>query len=153
MKIFNIDKTMELKDTEIDFTKGYLKEDILITDIPEIKAVKEKGHFIVVAEYPNGGKETQWVVDIPGIEGKPAIHTEEKIQVYIPYTKKEMQIFSLKDKIDHYQSLLHETDHWALKYAEGYYTESEYTKKKQIRESYRQSIREIQEKIEQLEVN
>ena len=55
MKVYDITKTIELTDYDLKF--GYLKEDTIITHFPEIQAVEEKSHIVVVQEYPNGGKD------------------------------------------------------------------------------------------------
>ena len=81
MKVYNEDKTKILE--EYDLTKGYLKDDILTTTIEEEQAVEEVGHYETIKEYPNGGKDVKWVVDV---EGKKYKHTEtivERIKVYI----------------------------------------------------------------------
>lgn len=88
MKVYNQDKTNILE--LYDLSKGYLKEDILITHYDEVKAVEEKGHYETIAEYPNGGKDVEWVVDVKGVEYKPARDEEEEILVYIPYTEEEI---------------------------------------------------------------
>ena len=81
MKVYNKDKTKIL--TEYDLEKGYLKEDVLTTHYPEVKAVEEKGHYETIAEYANGGKDVEWVVDVKGVEYKPARDEEEQIYVYV----------------------------------------------------------------------
>ena len=51
-----------------DNTKGYLVNDkVLIAHHEAVEAVEEQGHFETVAEYPNGGKDVEWVVDKSGI--------------------------------------------------------------------------------------
>lgn len=57
---------------------------------PAVEAVEEKGHYEVAAEYPNGGKDLQWVVDVPGVEGKEAYVTYEDYYLYTPYTQEEL---------------------------------------------------------------
>jgi hypothetical protein len=57
-----------------------------------IKAVEEVGHYEVVAEYPNGGKDVEWIVDTPGVEAKEAWDEYEDILRYIPYTETELKI-------------------------------------------------------------
>lgn len=89
MRVFNETKTIEL--TEYDLEKGYLRNDVLETEIPEQIAVKEEFHYEVIKEYPNGGKDVEKVIDV---KGKPyiAAHTEvEEIAVYIPYTEDELE--------------------------------------------------------------
>ena len=155
MKVYNQDKTQIL--TEYDLDNGYLQEDILITHIPEVKAVEEKGHYEVIAEYENGGKDVEWIIDEPGIEGKEAYDEKEEIQIYIPYTEEELRAKKIEKKISEkkmeilkYKNLLKETDYKAIKYAEGYYTDEEYESIKIIREGYRENIRNLEEQINSL---
>ena len=75
--------------------------------------VEEQGHYETIKEYPNGGKDVEWVVEVPE-EGHwetydevgnvietdiviPAdapheldINDTEEIYVYIPYTEEEL---------------------------------------------------------------
>lgn len=78
-----------------DMEKGYLKNDsLLIMHHPAIEAVEEQGHFEVVAEYPNGGQDVEWIVDVPGVEAKEAWDECEDILRYIPYTETELRIMA-----------------------------------------------------------
>ena len=89
MRVFDETKTKEL--TEYNLYKGYLKDDkLLIAHHEEVEAVEEQGHYETIAEYPNGGKDVEWVVDVPAVEAKEAYDEYEEIQVYIPYTAKEI---------------------------------------------------------------
>lgn len=90
MRVFDETKTIEL--TEYNLYKGYLKDDkLFIAFYPSVEAVEEQGHYETIAEYPNGGKDVKWVVDIPAVEGKEAYEEYEDIQVYIPYTEEELE--------------------------------------------------------------
>ena len=88
MKVYNEDKTQIL--TEYDLNKGYLKYATIIRHIPEVVAVEEQSHYEVIAEYPNGGKDVEKVIDVEAVEGGPAHDEAEEIQVYIPYTAEEL---------------------------------------------------------------
>lgn len=56
-----------------DYTKGYTtEEEIFIAHHDAIPGVEEVGHYEIVAEYPNGGKDIEWVVDVPGVEPQDA---------------------------------------------------------------------------------
>ncbi len=93
MKVYNHDKTEIL--TDYDLEKGYLKEDrLFIKHHKAVKAVAEQGHYETIKEYPNGGKDVEWIVDIPGTEAKGAYDEYEDIQVYIPYTEAELEKMS-----------------------------------------------------------
>jgi hypothetical protein len=76
-----------------DLEKGYLKNDsLLIMHHEEIKAVEETGHYEVIAEYPNGGKDVKWVVDVPGVEAKEAWDEYEDVLRYVAYTEVELKL-------------------------------------------------------------
>lgn len=138
MRIFNKDKTIEL--TEYDLEKGYLKEDVIETEIPEQKEVLEKWHYEVIAEYPNGGKDVKTVIDV---EGKPYIpaHTErEEIWVYIPYTENELERMAAEREIAELKAKLRDTDYQAIKYAEGAMSLVEYAETKALRQAWRERI-------------
>lgn len=87
MRIFNQDKTQEL--TIYDLTKGKLVDDTITTTIQAVQGQEEVGHYEVVATYPNGGQDIEWIVDQPYIEAQPQREETEQIQVYIPFTAKE----------------------------------------------------------------
>jgi hypothetical protein len=90
MRIFDLDGN-ELQEEHIDYEKGYLKEDSLFVAHHEaIEAVEEKGHWKTVAEYPNGGKDVEWIIDVPGVEAAEAWDEYEDILRYIPYTEEEL---------------------------------------------------------------
>ena len=88
MKVYNKDKTIELK--EYDLEKGYLKNDTMLVHYPEVQAVEEQYHRELIKEYDNGGKSYRRVIDVEGVEYKPARDEEEEIYVYIPYTEEEL---------------------------------------------------------------
>lgn len=136
MKVYNKDKTQELQ--EYDLSKGYLRPDKLL--IKHCEKIEEQGHYETLAEYENGGKEVEWVVDVAGQEE----HDEyEDIQVYIPYTEKElaqMEIAELKGK-------LYDTDYQAIKFAEGELTEEEYAPIREQRRAWREEINELESKL------
>lgn len=76
-----------------DLEKGHLKNDVLlIKHHPAVEAVEEVGHYETVVEYPNGGKDVEWVVDVPGVEGHDAWDETEDILRYIPFTELELKI-------------------------------------------------------------
>lgn len=89
MKIYNQEKRQVLNNPDLEL--GYLKEDVLIHNYPEIQAVEEQGHYKTIAEYPNGGKDVEWVVDVKGVDYQPARIEEENIYVYVPYSKAELE--------------------------------------------------------------
>lgn len=90
MRIFNQDKSVEILDPNLEL--GYLVNDTLfIAHHEAVEAVEEKGHYVTIKEYSNGGKDVEWVVDVPVVEAKEAYDEYEDIQVYIPYTAEELK--------------------------------------------------------------
>lgn len=89
MKVYNKDKTQVLE--SYDLSLGYLVVDTIEVSLPEVQGVEEQGHYEVIAEYPNGGKDVEWIVDVAGVEYQPARTELEPIQVYIPYTQEELE--------------------------------------------------------------
>ena len=98
MRVFNKDKTQELD--SYDPNLGILEPDVIIThydaEIVRRDAViahhdavivhhdavtvhhdavvgrQEQGHYETVAEYPNGGKDVRWVIDVPSVTASDA---------------------------------------------------------------------------------
>lgn len=110
--------------TNPDIDKGYLIEDThLVKHHEAVEAVEEEGHWVTIAEYPNGGKDIDWVVDVAKVEAKEAWDEYEDILRYIEYTQEELdrleeernkptleqQIKELQDKLSNME----------LAYAEG----------------------------------
>lgn len=73
-----------------DLTKGYLKPATQTIHHDAVAGVEEVSHYETLAEYPNGGKDVQKVVDVPGVEAKDAWDEEEQVQVYHLYTAEEL---------------------------------------------------------------
>lgn len=142
MRVF--DKTKKVELTEYDLEKGYMKPDVIETEIPEQLAVEEKYHYETVREYPNGGKDVEKVIDV---EGKPyvAAHTKtEEIQIYIPYTEEEIAKRSAEREIAELKANLSETDYQAIKYAEGVISIDEYAPMKEQRQVWRDRINALE---------
>lgn len=85
---------------EPDLSLGYLVEDrIFIAHHEAVQAAAEKGHWKTIAEYPNGGKDVLWIVDVPGVEAKEPWDEYEDILRYVLYTDEELaQIEEVKNK-------------------------------------------------------
>ena len=73
-----------------DLTLGYLKPGTRTEHHDAVEGVTEVWHYETVAEYPNGGKDIRKVVDVPGVEAQAAWDEEIPIQIYVPYTKEEL---------------------------------------------------------------
>ena len=88
MRIF--DENGNLLDS-YDESKGRLVEERLFVCHHEaIKAVEEQGHWETIAEYPNGGKDVEWIVDVEAVEAQETWDEYEDILRYIPYTEEEL---------------------------------------------------------------
>lgn len=73
-----------------DLTLGYLEDRTRTEHHEAVEGVTEVWHYETVAEYPNGGKDVQRVVDVPGVEAQAAWDEEIPIQIYVPYTQEEL---------------------------------------------------------------
>lgn len=90
MRVFNEDKTQELK--EYDLNKGHLKLDkLFIRHHEAVEEIKEQWHYETIAEYPNGGRDVSKVIDVPYQAPQEAFDEYEDIYVYIPYTSEELE--------------------------------------------------------------
>lgn len=73
-----------------DLTLGYLKPSTHTEHHEAVEGVEEVWHYETVKEYPNGGKDVQKVIDVPGVEAKSAWDEDIPIMVYVPYTQEEL---------------------------------------------------------------
>ena len=73
-----------------DLTLGYLVDDTEPVEHPAVEGVEEVSHYETVAEYPNGGKDVQRVVDVPGVPAQAAWTGQMPGQRYIRYTAEEL---------------------------------------------------------------
>ena len=97
----------ELNANELDFSKGYLKEEqIFIKHHNAVSEVEEQGHYETIREYPNGGKDVAWIIDVPGIEAKEAWDEYEDIQRYVLYTEEELAARDAEKKAKEEDALL-----------------------------------------------
>lgn len=63
------------------------------------------------------------------------------------YTESELAIAANKKRIAELKALLQATDYQAIKYAEGFISEADYLPIKQVRQSYRNEINELEAQI------
>lgn len=98
MRVFDKDKTNEL--FEYDLNLGYLRYDVLITHREAVEGVEEEFHYEVIAEYPNGGKDVEKVIDKPGVCATPAFDEFEEIKVFIPYKAEELKKAAEQKRIE-----------------------------------------------------
>lgn len=73
-----------------DLTLGYLTDDTEEIIHPAVEGVEEQWHWETVAEYPNGGKDVQKIVDRPGVQAQEEWVEQVPIQKYIRYTTEEL---------------------------------------------------------------
>ena len=73
-----------------DLTLGYLTGSTEEITHPAVEGVEEQWHWETVTEYPNGGKDVQRVVDVPGVPARPAWTEQLPIKRYIRYTAEEL---------------------------------------------------------------
>ena len=73
-----------------DLTLGYLTDSTEEVTHPAVEGVEELFHYETVAEYPNGGKDVQKIVDRPGVQAQEAWTEQVPIQKYIRYTAEEL---------------------------------------------------------------
>ena len=73
-----------------DLTLGYLRPSTRTEHHEAVEGVTEVWHYETVAEYPNGGKDIQKVIDVPGVAAQAAWDEEIPIQIYVPYTQEEL---------------------------------------------------------------
>ena len=150
MKIYSEDKTKELKESDIDYNKGYLKNDVLETIIPAVKEVKEEGHYEVIKEYENGGKDVEWIIDVPGIKEQEEQLIKENIQVYVLFSDAELEEIENNKKVQEARQYLKDTDYIANKIIEyqvlNKELDNDYTDVLIKREEARQVIRDYEKK-------
>ncbi len=133
MKIYNQTKTEILENP--DLSLGYLKDDSITTHHDAVIVhhdavahVEEQGHYETIREYPNGGKDVKWVVDVEGVEGKEAYDetvteaydSTEHFQIYIPYTEEELKRRKASNVISSNKAILNDTDYTILKFMDSY---------------------------------
>ena len=135
----------ELQEKELDFAKGYLKPDkYFVKRHDAIEAVEEKFHWKVVAEYPNGGKDVEKIIDVPAVEAKEAYDEYEDIYRFVKFTTAQLnqnRIVELKQK-------LQETDYNILKLVEGVITLGEIQDVIKDRAQWRKEINDLESTID-----
>lgn len=144
MKIYNEEKTQELNYEELNLELGYLKSDKLLIAHHNAVEAREAVYEDRIVKEANGGVSVYKEIIFPAVEAKEAWDEFDVIQVYVPYTKKELagrEIASLKAKLS-------ATDYQAIKFAEGEMTREEYAETKAKRAEWRKRINELEEVTE-----
>lgn len=84
-----------------DLSRGYgIAEKVFVAHHEAEPEIKETGHHVVVKEYPNGGKDVEWVVDVPGVPAKAAWDEYEDITRWHWYTEAELEEMTKPSKLD-----------------------------------------------------
>lgn len=126
---------------EFDSKKGYLTEkEVFLKRHEAIEAVEEQGHYEVVAEYENGGKDVVWVVDVPSVEGRESYDEYETVQQFVLYSAKELA----QMRIGELKQMLSDTDYHVLKIVEGATTLTECAEIIRNRALWRKEINELE---------
>ena len=73
-----------------DLTLGYLTGSTEEITHPAVEGVEEQWHWETVTEYPNGGKDVQKIIDVPGVPAQAAWTEQVPVQRYIRYTEEEL---------------------------------------------------------------
>lgn len=123
MEVYNKDKTKVLSD--YDLSLGKLVNDTLTIHHNKVEEIKEQGHYETIKEYPNGGKDVEWVIDVKGVIGKEAYDEVKEILVYIPYTENELNAINLNKLRSLRAPLLQAFDKYRSAVTYGIVTESE----------------------------
>lgn len=143
MRIFDKNKEYEIK--EYDEESGKLVRDKLFIAHHEAReASAEVGHYEVIREYSNGGKDVKWVIDKPAVTACEEHDEYEDILVFVPYTEAEMAKFAAQREIAELKGKLRDSDYKAIKYAEGMISLSDYAPIREERQSWRDRIGELE---------
>ena len=127
MKIYNETKTEIIENPDLKL--GRLKDDRILVDvIPAQEEIKEVYHYEYVL-YENGGRDRIKIVDTPYQPKKPQEEIYEDIQVYIPYSQKELiskqedeivKLIRKRYSINQELAILRQRDTKPLEYQEYY---------------------------------
>ena len=75
---------------EPDLTLGRLVDDVEIEHHDAIAGVQQVSHYVPIEHLANGSTIVEEVIDVPGVEPKPAWDETVPIQRYIKYTQDEL---------------------------------------------------------------
>ena len=96
-------RVLDVNDVEVEtpnLERGYLKEErLFIAHHEAVEAVEEEGHWETVVEYPNGGRDVNWVADVPAVEAEEAWDEYEDILRYVLYGEEELAEIKAQKKL------------------------------------------------------
>ena len=96
MKVYNEEKSEIIEN--YDLNKGYLIDDkIFIKHYEEQKEIKEVSHEEIIAEYHNGGKDVEIIIDTQYKPFVEAYDEFEDIKIYIPFNEQELAQTELQE--------------------------------------------------------
>lgn len=75
---------------EPDLTLGRLVDDVEIVHHDAIAGVRQVSHYVPIEHLANDSTIVEEVIDVPGVEPKPAWDETVAIQRYIKYTQEEL---------------------------------------------------------------
>ena len=75
---------------EPDLTLGRLVDDVELVHHEAIAGVQQVSHYVPIEHLANGSTIVDEVIDVPGVEPKPAWDETVPIQRYIKYTQDEL---------------------------------------------------------------
>ena len=75
---------------EPDLALGRLVDDVEIVHHDAIAGVQQVSHYVPIEHLANGSTIVEEVIDVPGVEPKPAWDETVPIQRYIKYTQDEL---------------------------------------------------------------
>lgn len=75
---------------EPDLTLGRLVDDVEIVHHDAIAGAQQVNHYVPIEHLANGSTIVEEVIDVPGVEPKPAWDETVPIQRYIKYTQDEL---------------------------------------------------------------
>lgn len=73
-----------------DLTLGRLVDDVEIVHHDAIAGVQQVSHYVPIEHLANGSTIVEEVIDVPGVEPKPAWDEEVPVMRYIRYTAEEL---------------------------------------------------------------
>lgn len=116
MKILDIHNNV-IDPSNLDLNKGRLVEEKLLVmhheAIPAVDIVEEVGHYEILMEYPNGGKDMEWVIDVDGVEAHdeiPSWDEYEDILRYVEFSPDELNQVLINRLREKRNDLLQESD-------------------------------------------
>lgn len=68
-----------------DLTKGFISPSVRVVHHEAVEGTPPQWHYETIAEYANGGRDVERVIDVPGIQAQEAWDEEIPIGIYYPY--------------------------------------------------------------------